>query len=84
MLVLMFVMSYHLVLMFSWSPMGPLLCGSTIESPLFRESKWSHHHIHGVYPESLLYPAIVLHPSLLGLSLVSHIMAFSPIVPYPS
>ena len=48
-----FVVSYHLVLMFSWSPIGPLLCGSTIKSPLFRASKLSHHRIHGVYPESL-------------------------------
>ena len=62
MLVLMFVVSYHLVLMFLWSPIGPLLCGSTIESPLFREYKLSNHRIHGVYPDSLcisLYSSIL-------------------------
>ena len=32
---------------------------------------------------SPLYPAIALHPSLLSPSLVSHIMTFSPTVPYP-
>ena len=62
MLMLMFVMSSHLVFMFSWSPIGPLLCGSTIASPLFRASELSHHCIHGVYPTSfytLLSPSIL-------------------------
>ena len=64
-------------------PTGPILCGSIIAPPLFRASDLSHHHIHGVCPESLLSPAIVFHPSSLCTSLVSHILASIHIVPYP-
>ena len=56
-------------------PTGPILCGSIIESPLFRASELSHHHIHGVCPEPLLSPATIFHPSFLCTSLVSHILA---------
>ena len=65
--VLIFVMSYSLVLMFLWSPIGPLLCGSTIESPLFRASELSHHRIH----ESISSPFISRYspPSFIARSL---------------
>ena len=81
--VLIFVMRYPIVLMFLWFPIGPLLCGSTIESPLFRASELSHHQLWSL-SRVPLYPTIVIHPSLLGPSLVLHIIAFSTILPYSS
>ena len=70
-------------LLFPFGNITPIICGSIIESPLFREFELSHHCIHGVCPTFLLSPITVFHPSSLCTSLVSHILASSHTVSYP-
>ena len=78
--VLIFVVNYHLLIMFLWSPIGPLLCGSTIASPLVRASELSHHRIHGIYPESLCIP---LYSSILHFLVPLSCHTLWPSIPLP-
>ena len=76
----------------SWVP----ILYSCFYGPPWDLSMWQHHRValvSSIQVESSshswslsrvpLYPDIALHPSLPGLSLVSHLMTFSPTVPYP-
>ena len=63
-------------------PIGPFLCGSIIESPLFRAYELSHHRIHRVYLKIPLFPIKVFHPLFIFFSLVLHIFPLIHTIPY--